>query len=124
MCRVALYVGIFPVPALAFPQHHLGSAPLALPRIKSQNRKQVPLKRAPPLQAVHPVATARGAENHFSRSTHLNYYSLPAFPLRSPQPRCSLKLRLRFAVTGTASSFVSVLLGRPSPNALAKLIGA
>ena len=73
MRRAALHVGMFPPPTVALPQHRFGSAPLALPRVKSEKRKHVLLNNAPPLQAVHPVATARGAVNRISRSAHLNY---------------------------------------------------
>ena len=70
---MAALVGVvLPAPPIAFPQHHLGSATLAMPRVKSEIRKHALLKNAPPLGTVHPVATARGAADRVTRSAHLN----------------------------------------------------
>ena len=72
MRRAVLYVDMFSAPAVAFPQHHFGSAPLALPRVKSESWKHVLLKNAPPFDAIHSVAMTRGAVNQVSRSADLN----------------------------------------------------
>ena len=61
---MALSIGLRPPSPIPLSNHHVGSAPLALPRVKSEHWIDAPPEKAPPLRAVNSVAPTCRATHH------------------------------------------------------------